>query len=183
MLSHPVWIAIQRPPVHEPSPARDGVELKDGDLTQYDEQRESVLHLVSSAICAIHCELEERADRLVALALLSKLSDDAAHAALRFALGLFDEVLERVGIDESSSAACGGDDVIAFELLVGPCHGVWIELEIARELANGRKRSTGRELAVQNAVLDLCGDLLVYGAGIGRVDANLHIVLVCNSTK
>ncbi len=117
------------------------------------------------------------------MTLLAKLSDDTAQVMPRFAMGLVDQVLQRVGIHEGAPTACGGDDVIAFQLLVGPGHGIGIEFEVVCELANRRQGFAGREFTAQDRVLDLLNDLLVGGPGVSGVDDDLHYVLVSTSTN
>jgi len=102
--------------------------------------------------------------------LLSKFSDHATQAVLSLAMGLIGQVLQRVGVHEGASAARGGEDVIAFQLLIGPSHGIGIEFEIVRELADRRQGFAGQEPLVQDCPLDLLDDLLVGGLSVGGVN-------------
>ena len=50
------------------------------------------------------------------MTLPAKRAHDAAQAVLCFAMGLVDQVLQRVAIHERSAAACSDDDVVARQL-------------------------------------------------------------------
>jgi len=120
---------------------------------------------------------EQGLDFLLAEAEVEGLDDELLNGRADLAAaGVHPEGGRLMG-DEAADAAAGFDKAGFFEILVHFDDGERVDVELCRELADGRERSAVRELAGKDALLKLLLKLQVKRDTAGGVEEKHAVVL------